>query len=273
MLVGSSLLAAALLAPFEQIPQARAATAAALWLSNLHFASGDLDYFGTAAESNIFLHTWSLGVEEQFYLVWPLLVSFLVGRWNWQRTAGNWARLRHGMAATVGLCFGLSVFLTYVQPTQGFYLMPSRGWQFALGAFTVLALPATGAPKTTYGGGAAGFGSFWRPAVAGWLGIAMVLGAGLVLDRHDAYPGVWAALPSVGTALILAAGARTGHGVTGLLSRKPLQWLGRLSYSWYLWHWPVLILGATITVAGRPVHPALLVLCGLLLAFLTSRLV
>jgi peptidoglycan/LPS O-acetylase OafA/YrhL len=274
MLIGSSLLAAALLAPFEQIPQARAATAAALWLSNLHFVSGDLDYFGTAAESNIFLHTWSLGVEEQFYLAWPLLVSFLVGSWNWQRTAGNWARLRHGMAATVGLCFALSVFLTYVQPTQGFYLMPARAWQFALGALTVLALAPTGAPKTTYGGGAAGFGSFWRPAVGGWLGIAMVLGAGLFLDRDDAYPGIWAALPSAGTALILAAGARgAGHGVTDLLSRKPLQWLGRLSYSWYLWHWPVLILGATVTVAGRPAHPALLVLSGLLLAFLTSRLV
>lgn len=274
MLIGSSVLAATLLAPFEQLPQARAAAAAALWLSNLHFATGDLDYFGTAAENNLFLHTWSLGVEEQFYLVWPLLVLFLVGSWRWQRTAGNWTRLRHGMAAAAGLCFALSVFLTYTQPTQGFYLMPSRAWQFALGAVTVLGLSTGTAPTVTYRQWPTSSGNVWRRAAGGWLGMAMVLGAGFLLDRHEAYPGIWALLPSAGAALILAAGARgTGHGVVGLLSLKPLQWFGRLSYSWYLWHWPVLILGATVTIAGRPVHPALLVLSSLLLAFLSYRLV
>jgi peptidoglycan/LPS O-acetylase OafA/YrhL len=276
MVIGSSLLAAVLLAPFEQPAQAPAAVAASVWLSNLHFVSARLDYFGTAAESNIFLHTWSLGVEEQFYLAWPLLVLFLVGSWRWQATHANWRRLRGGMAAVVVLCFVLSVLLTYAQPARGFYLMPSRAWQFALGALVALA----GANAGRMGAGsesgyrAGGWYGESSRAVGGWIGIALVLGAGLWLDRQAAYPGVLALLPSLGTALILAAGARgAGSGVVRLLSLAPLQWLGRLSYAWYLWHWPVLILGATVVIGGHPVPSGLLVGTSLALALLSYYLV
>lgn len=274
MMIGSSLLAALLLAPFEQLSQARAATAAVVWLSNLHFVATNVDYFGATAEDNIFLHTWSLGVEEQFYLVWPLLVLFLVGGWHWQPRRGQWNRLRAGMAVAVVLCLALSIFLTYAQPAKGFYLMPSRAWQFALGAVTALVFRADSpAAIRRWLMTAETQKNRWRNAM-GLIGLALVLGAGALLSRQEVYPGAWALVPSVGAALMLAAGAGaggSGHCVGRLLSVAPLQWLGRVSYSWYLWHWPVLILGATVTFAGRSVHPALLVPISLLLAFVSYR--
>ena len=272
MVIGSSLLAAVLLAPFEQVAQARAATAAVIWLSNLHFVAADLDYFGAAAENNLFLHTWSLGVEEQFYLVWPLLVLLLVGGWHWQSAGRQWRRLWTGMVAAVALCLALSIFLTYTQPAKGFYLMPSRAWQFALGAVVVLIFRTDGPAAITRWLDTPGVSkNRWRNAM-GLIGLMLVLGAGYLLDRGDAYPGTWALLPSIGAALILAAGAGgADHRVGRLLSAAPLQWLGRVSYSWYLWHWPVLILGATVTFGGHSVHPALLVLFSLVLALASYR--
>ena len=269
MVIGSSIAAAALLAPFEQSAQAQAAGAASLWLSNLHFATARLDYFGPAAESNVFLHTWSLGVEEQFYLVWPLLVLLLAGGGRRPITQGNWQRLHHGLALVMILGLALSVVLGYVQPAYGFYLMPSRAWQFALGALVALAAAKQGVADALLGDALRrSFGPALR-AASGWLGLALVLGAGVLLDRKSTYPGFWALLPSIGTALILAAGVRSDGGVGQLLSLRPLQGLGRLSYGWYLWHWPVLVLGATVTLAGRPVPTALWVALSLVLALLS----
>lgn len=273
MVVGTAAAAAVLLAPLEQPVQANAASAAALWLSNLHFAFSQLDYFGPAAGSNLFLHTWSLGVEEQFYLVWPLLVLFLAGSWRWQAVRQDWSRLLRGMLATVGLCLVLSVFLTYTRPEQGFYLMPSRAWQFALGAATVLAVTPADASAARpawlhrlCGGG--------RGRAMGWVGLALVVGAGLVLDTQDAYPGLWAVLPSLGAALVLAAGALApSRGAAGLLAMAPLRRLGQVSYAWYLWHLPVLLLGAAVSVRGQPVHAAWLVALSLALACVSHYVV
>ena len=204
MVVGTAGAAAVLLAPLEQPAQARVASAAALWLSNLHFVFSQLDYFGPAAGSNLFLHTWSLGVEEQFYLVWPLLVLFLAGSWRWQAVRQDWSRLLRGMLGAVGICLVLSVFLTFTRPEQGFYLMPSRAWQFALGAVTVLAVapPDAAAQRPAW---LHRFCSAPQGRALGWIGLALVVGAGLLLDTQDAYPGMWAVLPSLGTALLLAA--------------------------------------------------------------------
>lgn len=276
MLAVSSLAAAVLLAPFEQPAQASTAAMAALWLSNIHFAYSRLDYFGATAESNLFLHTWSLGVEEQFYLVWPALVLFLLGAWRWQGARQDVARLKGGMLGVVLLCLALSAFLTMAQPELAFYGMPSRAWQFALGALVFLhwsdhGVEAARTPR------ADSFPSRLRLpwiSMAGWAGLGLILTAALLLDPNTPYPGLWALLPSSGAALVLAAGsAQGGAGVAQVLATRPLQALGRVSYAWYLWHWPVFLLGDTLLEQQGPLQALVFAALSLLLAVISYHLV
>ncbi|WP_342777687.1 acyltransferase family protein [Pseudoluteimonas lycopersici] len=253
-----------LLAPFEQLAQTDAAAAAATWTSNIYFALSKLDYFGPSAETNLFLHTWSLGVEEQFYLLWPVLMLFLLGAWHWQGKHFDDARLRRGLGATVVLCVLLSASLTYTSPQLGFYMVFSRAWQFALGGLVFLSMARIAEPMPA------------RLArirsAGGWLGLAAILASALLLDAHTPYPGLWALLPSLGTAAVLA-GAEGPRQVARVLALPPLQAIGRVSYAWYLWHWPILLLGLTLVDGDNPWQVAGLVAISLLLAFASSALI
>lgn len=263
MVIGTSMAAAVLLAPFEQIGQTKAAIAAATWTSNLYFAFSSLDYFGASAAANLFLHTWSLGVEEQFYLLWPALMLGFYGVAANKGATPNPAQLRQGMIFTMAICLAISIILTYTAPPLGFYTVVSRGWQFALGAVTLLVLQRYNT------------GTYARLATAaGAVGLVLIIGSALLLDSDTPYPGGWALLPSLGTALVLWAGSIRRHNmVSSGLSLAPMQAIGRLSYSWYLWHWPVLILGATVVDTTQPLQVAALVATSLLLALLSYRLV
>jgi len=244
MLLLTGLIAAIVLSPEEQGAQATSGMMASLWVSNIYFAISDLDYFASGVDSNLYLHTWSLGVEEQFYLVWPLLILFFLGTWKWQGNQHYFLRLRYGMVAIVFTFLLFSIFLTYTKSLWGFYFMPSRAWQFALGAYVFLW-------TTGDGGSIKGFthecsSSAWQRIYnfSGFIGLACIVAASLYLDSKKAYPGFWALLPSVGTALILLSiAAIREKGVGRFLSIPPMQWIGKLSYSWYLWHWPILLLG------------------------------
>lgn len=256
-----------LLAADGQDQQALAATSAALWLSNFHFAFANMNYFAPGAETNLFLHTWSLGVEEQFYLVWPLLVVLAMGAWVGAKKRPCTIRLKHVFGGVFVLTLALSLYWTWHAPRLAFYMMPSRAWQFALGALVFLIV---GAPN--YQTGAQKPGAAWS-TLAGWLGLAMILAAALLIDGSAPYPGYWALLPTLGAALVLAAG--TGQAgwreAGGWLSTRPMQALGRVSYSWYLWHWPVLLLGAELIDARSGWNRLLLVLLSLLIAALSYR--
>ncbi|MBS0382063.1 MAG: acyltransferase, partial [Proteobacteria bacterium] len=128
MLLGCCVLGKLLLAPGQQTIQADAAASAALWLSNFHFAFGNTDYFSAGANSNLFLHTWSLGVEEQFYLAWPplLMLTFCLKRRGIPTLVA--------MGCILAMSLLLSAFWMDKNPLLAFYMMPARAWQFALGA-------------------------------------------------------------------------------------------------------------------------------------------
>lgn len=212
--------------------QARSATAAAVWISNLHFAFSDLDYFAPQSAGNLLLHTWSLSVEEQFYLLWPFLVAL-----GW-RLGMLRLRPQEGLATTLILVFLLSLVacsaLSKSHPLLAFYMMPMRAWEFALGGIVYLLFQDQ-------------LDSDRRRNLGACVGIGLILLAAALFKANHTSPAIYALPPTLGTALLLAAGSRNGlHPVGRVLSWRPMQWLGRHSYAIYLWHWPVLILGGEL---------------------------
>ncbi|MFA6231278.1 MAG: acyltransferase family protein [Rhodanobacter sp.] len=265
MLLVICLVAIVTLAPGDQGRQATAAATASIWLSNMHFALANLDYFSPAAGTNLFLHTWSLGVEEQFYLIWPALVLWTFATMRGEGTHPG--RLKVSMLL-VGLTSLLaSLVLTRSAPQMAFYLMPLRAWQFAAGALVWLyfgSSSADSAPDATAPSGIAA--RRW----IGWSGLGLILLSGLWFDANSAYPGWRALLPTAGAAAILAASVNGfDGGVSRLLSLRPMQAIGRISYSWYLWHWPVLLLGAALLPSDSGIYRTGLVALSLLLAVLS----
>jgi peptidoglycan/LPS O-acetylase OafA/YrhL len=258
MLVVTCGLAWLLMPPSELMEQAAAASSAALWLSNFHFATWNVGYFAPAATTSLFVHTWSLGVEEQFYLVWPLLVMLATGAFRHSPFALGTARLKWLFGSIFAGSFALCLVLTWRAPQFAFYMMPTRAWQFALGALVFLAVgspalrPATGFARMS-----------WLRHV-GWVGLAMILFTAIWIDSYVPYPGTWALLPTFGAALVLAGGGHAAtRGVGRVLSWRPIQALGKVSYAWYLWHWPILLLGATVVDVDSPWNRLLLVLLSL----------
>jgi peptidoglycan/LPS O-acetylase OafA/YrhL len=257
MLMGSGALAALVLGPNAQMPQALAGASAMAWLSNVHFALQKLDYFAPGTETNIFLHTWSLGVEEQFYLIWPALI-YVIFR---GRDARDLGRLRVAMVLVAVVSLAACIWATHRYPQMAFYMMPLRAWQFSLGALVWLEFRER---RRRFASGSTGQAAM---AMLGWGGLAMVLGAGCLLDANKPYPGLWALLPTVGAALVIASGSGGKTGVLQrLLSLAPLQAVGRVSYSWYLWHWPALLLGFALTGSHAPVYRLAYVMVSLMLA-------
>lgn len=239
-MVGVSLLLATLaLSPTDADRQTASAVSAITWTSNFHFAFHDFDYFDALANRDLFLHSWSLAVEEQYYLVWPwiiVLASSVGVAWSRRGALLAW------LGATAVLSFGLSQLWITSQPDLAFYMMPARAWQFALGALAFAALEADAKEQTLPRVMAEGCG------VAGLL----LLGGSVVfLDDTVRYPG-WRALgPSFAAFGLIVAGLRQpASSVSAGLSHPVLVWLGDRSYSIYLWHWPLLALLATPGAAG-----------------------
>jgi peptidoglycan/LPS O-acetylase OafA/YrhL len=216
----------------------------ALLASNVQFWK-DIDYFDSAAEEKPLLHTWSLSVEEQFYLFVPVFLLLLS-----KRAKLNRAFLL--LAAAAVFSFGLSVYWTQRHPTTNFYLLPTRAWELFAGALLAFS-PACGIREKK-----------WLSELLALAGMALILVPCFAYDHQTPFPGLAALPPVLGSALLIWVGsAPAGFSLMGrLLATKAVVFIGLISYSLYLWHWPLFSLTRYLSVKS----PATAVWWGLILA-------
>ena len=239
LLVVVAAVALAFYSPVGQQQIATTALATAAYASNFYFASGATDYLAADAETNPLLHTWSLAVEEQFYLLWPVIV--FVGLIGLKRRTSP-VRLGWTMVILSVASFALSLYLMATLRTHwSFFASPPRAWEFAIGGLGAML------PRVRLRSARRGPAPSFRLELAGWLGLAAVLAAGVLYTARTPFPGWTALIPVLGTVMALRAGADGSPSpLRRMLTWRPLCEAGRLSYSWYLWHWPVLVFAVGI---------------------------
>jgi peptidoglycan/LPS O-acetylase OafA/YrhL len=250
----TSAAATILLLPPDLETHYRSVAAVGGFVSNLFFwkSSG---YFEAAAQTRPLLHTWSLAVEEQFYIFAPPLFAYLYRRWR-----AKWAPIILALAA---VSLAISVAAVFVSPKAGYFLLPSRGWELLLGAALAL-------------GGLSGPSRHDVREFLALIGGGAIVGAILMLDRDSPFPGWNALYPCLGTAMIIYAGMGTKRFpiVNRLLSVAPLRWIGRISYSLYLVHWPIVALFQYRALRGpTAAEGAAMLVASIVLATLSWRFI
>lgn len=269
VLVATCAASALLLPPLQARSVIGDGIASALYVGNYRFAIQGTDYLAADAPPSPMQHYWSLGVEEQFYLLWPALIigtAWLlarVARRSDAVAARSVAPYVFGLGVLAALSFMVSMAWTESLPSWAFFSLPTRAWELAVGGLVALTAGA------------------WRhlpapsAAVVGWGGLALIVVTCTQIGEGKPYPGTTALLPVLGTALIIGAGCATPDlGVGRFLSKPAMRSIGRLSYSWYLWHWPVLMLAPALL--GKPLGLAgnlAMVAVSFGLAVLTLRLI
>ncbi len=228
------------LLPSEAVKVARHGLWTIFNLSNVYIWRSVGGYWGDSAASVPLLHTWSLAVEEQFYLLFPMTLLLLSRRTRLFRITAFLA------IGSLALC----IYGTGTHPTSTFYLLPTRAWEPLLGAaLATFKVPARiDLPVRR-------FRSTWLLEALGWAGLAMIVAGFFLITDADQFPGVVALVPTVGAlaALISVADGQTGP--ARLLSRPFPVLVGKLSYSLYLWHWPLIVIGRQYAnLTGRPLQ-------------------
>ena len=201
--------------------------AAATYISNYLFAWWENDYQNLDATPSPFIHYWSLAVEEQFYVVWPVFILFL-------SRYGKRAIFR-GIAVTTFLSLLLSIYQTQTSPIWAFYSLPTRAWELGFGALLLFV------PETV-----------WKNRFIPWFGVIGIAIACFRFDENTAFPGINALLPVVSTAVLIGSIAIWPRAFNDLSNNRISQWLGAISYPLYLWHWPALVLPSS--ALGRPLR-------------------
>lgn len=220
----------------------------ATFSANLLFADRGADYLQSAMPPSPFQHYWSLAVEEQFYVVWPLLVVLVC-----LGAAGTPAvRRRIGLLAAAVTVASFTACMVLMESSQpwAFFAPHTRAFELSLGAL-VAAVPAVVGARDRV-----------VSAVVAWAGLTVVVASAVMFDETTRFPGPWAIVPVAATALLLRGGDATRWSPVAILRIAPLQWLGSRSYSAYLWHWPVLIVGAAALGRDLTVTEGLLFTAG-----------
>jgi len=231
---------------------------AMLFSANFVIAYNTGSYFDAPAEHNPLLNLWSLSAEEQFYLIFPALMVlawFLVRKHK---------RLKNApliiLVALAVTTFVLSVITSHTQlswPMTGFfgyYGAVGRAWEFAIGAILgLLAVNLKEWPR-------------WTAELLGWSGLALILFGCFAYSATTTYPGVPTLAPVLGTAAMITAGTVNTSSVTKILSVRPMVFIGDMSYSWYLWHWPFIV----YAIAMSPRHPILAAMFGVVASFIPA---
>lgn len=235
--------------PSDFARMAEAALATLFFVSNFYFW-GQTGYFDAGVANSYLLHTWSLGVEEQFYLLYPLLMLALF------RYAPG--RIGAVLAAFALVSWAACIAMTADDATTAFYVTPYRMWELLIGALLAL-YAAHAAPARAVS------------LCCGIAGLALILYAGMRFDAATAFPGFAATLPAVGAGLMIFAGRDADSPVTRAMSYGPLVYVGLISYSLYLWHRPVLVFFDALLGTLGPLTIAVAIVLSIALSALSHR--
>ena len=227
--------------------------AASLYVSNYLFAWWQADYQNLDATPSPVIHYWSLAVEEQFYLIWPLLILFFfIAATKFNRKI----LLTFLVAAVTALSFIFSIYQTETSPIWAFYSLPTRAWELGLGALLVL-LPPIKTKK-----------------LVGLLGFIFIIVSAFIFGETTAFPGVNAVLPVLGTVMLISTINSWPPFLNDVANSRMFQWLGEISYPLYLWHWPLLVLPSTYFARPLAIYERILaIIATIILADLTHRFI
>ena len=223
--------------------------AAATYISNYLFAWWQNDYQNLDATPSPFIHYWSLAVEEQFYLVWPVLLILFARRGR--------RGIFIGISTITALSLALSIYQTQTSPIWAFYSLSTRAWEWGIGAL-LLFIPSR----------------FFTFRLLPWVGFIALLIASFSFSDGTAFPGVNALLPVLGTALLISTIPVWPPILNDLSNNRVSQWLGKISYPLYLWHWPALVIPSS--ALGRPLtllERAGCIVLTVVLADITNRVI
>ncbi|MGP6177012.1 acyltransferase family protein [Microbacterium sp. A196] len=251
------------LTPTSALPaEMREIIAATFYVENWYLAFNSADYLALAGDPTTVQHYWSLSLEEQFYVIWPLLM--LLAAW----VAVKWFRGSRLRAAAIAIgivsvaSFIFCVVYTMTDPAPAYFVTFGRMWQFGVGALIALV------PRLRVSNAALSF-------LLGWAGILVLLYTAVSFGRETVFPGYMALLPTLGAAAIIAASnTERWWYPTRLLSIRPMRFTGDISYSLYLWHWPLIVIAPSVPFWGLTIYHRVALLCiCFILAWLTKKFV